>query len=45
MKKGKLNRLKGQIQKAIKHKDYPRVALLLERYKSNGGKLWQLENI
>ena len=39
MKKGRLNKLKGQIQKAIRKKDYPRAGLLLERYKSNGGKL------
>ena len=39
MKKGQLNRLKNQIQKAIKHKEYSKVALLMERYKFNGGKL------
>ena len=38
-KKGRLNKLRSQIQRAIKLKDYPRAGLLLERYKSNGGKL------
>tara|TARA_R110002020_G_scaffold301528_1_gene516967 strand:+ start:410 stop:562 length:153 start_codon:yes stop_codon:yes gene_type:complete len=39
LKKGELNALRNQIKKAIKYKDYPRVALLLERYKSNGGRI------
>ena len=39
LKKGKMNRLRNQIKRAIKYKDYPRVALLLEKYKSNGGKV------
>jgi hypothetical protein len=39
LKKGKLNALRNQIRKAIKYKDYPRAGLLIQRYKSNGGKL------
>ena len=34
-----MNRLKGQIQKAIRLKNYPLVSILIEKYKSNGGKL------
>ena len=41
LKKGRLGKLRSQIKRAIKLKDYPRAGLLLERYKSNGGKLWQ----
>ena len=39
MKKGRLSALRRSIQRAIKKKHYPRVSLLLERYKSNGGKI------
>ena len=39
IKKGKVNRIKKQIQKAIKFKNYPLVALLMEKYKSKGGKI------
>ena len=39
MKKGRLNALRKSIRRAIKKKDYPRVSLLLERYRSNGGKM------
>ena len=39
MKKGKINRLKNQIQKAIKSKNYPLVAILMEKYKSNVGEI------
>ena len=39
MKKGRLGKLRSQIKRAIKLKDYPRVSLLLERYRSNGGKM------
>ena len=38
MKKGRLNALKKSIRKAIKKKNYPKASLLIERYKSNGGK-------
>lgn len=39
MKKGKINRLKNQIQKAIKSKNYPLVSILMEKYKSNVGEI------
>ena len=39
MKKGKINRLKGQIQKAIRLKNYPLVAILIEKYRSNVGEI------
>ena len=39
MKKGKVNRLKNQIQKAIKSKNYPLVYILIEKYKSNVGEI------
>ena len=32
MKKGRLGKLRNQIKRAIKLKDYPRAGLLLERY-------------
>jgi hypothetical protein len=37
MKKGKLNKLKGQIEKAIRKKEYRKLSFMLEKYKSNGG--------
>ena len=39
MKKGRLNALRKSIQRAIKKKHYRIASLLLERYKSNGGKI------
>jgi|TARA_R100000808_G_C2090137_1_gene110853 hypothetical protein len=39
LKKGRLSKLRNQIKRAIKLKDYPKAGILLERYKSNGGKL------
>jgi len=39
MKKGKLNKLKGQIEKAIRKKEYRKLSFMLEKYKSNGGKI------
>ena len=39
VKKGGLSKLRNQIKRAIKLKDYPRAGLLLERYKSNVGEL------
>tara|TARA_Y100001973_G_scaffold8146_1_gene11209 strand:- start:349 stop:483 length:135 start_codon:yes stop_codon:yes gene_type:complete len=39
MKKGKINRLKNQIQKAIKSKNYPLVSLLMEKYRFNVGEI------